>query len=335
MSTAIIPSRFGVEQEHFILHSDGLPPLHSEIDSLWRKLCKRGFRVRAVNAEGCVLSVESSLPTGPICISCEACTNTLEVSFPPFVSMSGFRRLYEDTWALLRSLLSQLDIELKLGGTLASNLPQVFWRPKESDPDQKRLRSILAARNQKGILQHHSFPALVAATQVSLDACHSSEIRLLPLYYSFEFLIPLFFSTSPRFARYESQCVRPQILDSNFDTNSGLVCVPKEIPCDITNYERLRAPHDHSFVALRGIDPAQQRLEFRSACSQNNVERVLQLVQFRIAVSEAVHEGKTGKWCPRKTFWKACSGEDVPEAEEALEILAPFLARRSVALSVA
>lgn len=277
---------FGVEQEHFILHADGTPPDHSEMDDLYSRLRERGFRTRGTDRQGRILSVETALPEGDLVVCNDACTHILEVAFPVFSSLELFRNLYVETWDLLQSELLSLGLRIHYGGVLEPR-PGVAWRPKETDPEGTRMARFLTRSPLNTPLFHRDFPAWFAATHVSLTIPDAEAYRLLPHYYALEFLSPLAFSNSREFQGVRQHCIRPLAWMENYSREYPLVGVPLKIPTGPEEYDRFRQLsvfRDHSFVAVRG----QNRLEFRSTCSQNTIEDVIDAIMLRLVMNRIV-----------------------------------------------
>lgn len=279
---------FGVEQEHFILHADGTPPNHSEMDLLYFRLKGSGFRTRATDRQGRILSVAAKLREGELVVCNDACTHILEVAFPVFNSLDHFRNVYVETWDLLHSVLQSLGLKIHYGGALEPR-SEIFWRPKETDPDGTRLARFLSRTPLNNPLYHQDFPAWFAATHVSLTLPDAEAYRLLPKYYAFEFLSPLAFSTSRKFQGVERHCIRPLAWFQNFPEEDPLVGIPGNIPTEIAEYDRARESaccRDYSFVSIRGGN----RLEFRSTCSQETVDDLIDAIQLRLAVDRLVQQ---------------------------------------------
>ncbi|WP_373652687.1 hypothetical protein [Schlesneria sp. DSM 10557] len=316
--------QFGVEQEQFVLHDNGTAPSHEEIDRLWAGLCGSGFQIHAVNNHGRVLSVARMVTQGLLVVTNDSCTHIVEVALPPYRSLTDFRRDYCETWGLVTEQLRGLGLQLRLGGALPMPVREVHWRPKETDPEGERLYKLVHREPLNTPLFHSAFPACFAATHISLGVREQEAINLLAGYYSFEFLVPLWFSTSPQFQSVKAHCVRPLAWEANFHQPYPLLGIPDPLPCDLAEYELYRSQcflRDYSFVAIRNAE----RLEFRSACSQPTVEAVEQLISFRMAIDAAVRDGVTGDWCPRTAFDDACLGRPVAALPKARELLGPYL----------
>lgn len=272
-----------MEQEHFVFHADGSSPTQSDIDEMWRSLAGTGFKPRGVNEQGQVLSLQRNTDWGPLVVTNDSCTHILEVAFPKMRDLVAFESLYLETWGLLVQKLSDLGLRLQFGAALPNGVGDVNWRPKESDADGKRLRSIVTRAPLPSPLFHASFPACFAATHVSLEIAQEEAMERLPHFYAFEYLVPLYFSNSPEFQGVRKHCVRPLAWVANFHLPYPLLGIPEPLPKTLKIYEQLRAEcfgRDYSFIAIRSTS----RVEFRSACSQNTVDDVLRLVRFRLTV---------------------------------------------------
>ena len=115
--------------------------------------------------------------------------------------------------------------------------------------------------------------------------CSSDLIRKLPCFYACEYLIPCEFSNSPEFQGFRAHCVRPLAWLANYHRPYPLLGIPDPLPTTLEEYAEMRnqSPgRDYSFVAIRDTE----RLEFRSACSQNSVDDIIRLIQFRLRTDQ-------------------------------------------------
>jgi hypothetical protein len=323
--------KFGVEQEQFVFHADGTPPSHEETDQLWAQLQQRGYEILYSDAHGRVLSVGRNLSEGPIVVSNDACTNIVEVALPPFRSLARFREVSCQTWNDIEEELKHLGLRIRRGGALPDGLDNVQWRPKATDPDGERLFRFVHRTPLNDPLFCSNLLACITATHVSLGVPDTEAVRLLPSYYAFEFLVPLWFSTSPRFLSVEGHCVRPLTWMANFPQSYPLIGILDPIPRDMTEYAALRAQcpsRDYSFVAIRN----EERLEFRSADSQESITTMEQLIRFRLAVDLATQNGVIGNWNPRTMFQNACLGKPIEILSEAVDSIKPYFDQCGVAM---
>jgi hypothetical protein len=274
---------FGVEQEHFLFDESSLPPTHEKIDMLWDCLLKDGYLVRARTPKGMVLSVERLTNDGTLVISNDSCTHIIEIAFPKMQCLRRFRDLYESTWAYLQDHLRALGLTIRFGGTINAAPREIHWRPNEKDPEGTRLMQFLERETISHPLFCRFIPSCIAATQVSLEIPEHEAIQKLPYFYSCEPVIPLNFSNSSEFQGEKAHCIRPLILLANFHQPYPLLGIPESIPKSLDEYEMMRSQcsgRDYSFVAIRDAN----RVEFRSACSQNTVEDVVRLIQCRLEI---------------------------------------------------
>lgn len=297
---------FGVEHEQFILHADGTPPSHGEMDELYALLCRRQFVIGYIDAQSRVLSVVRATEIGQVLVTNDCCTHVLEVVFPPSNDLDAFRRACREVFHTMLSVLGELGLAICRGAALHAPR-QVFWRPKTNDPEGARLNDLLHRPTLDHPLFCAALPACITATQVSLNVTISDAIRRLPGYYQFEPLVPLLFGNSPEFQGVRGRCVRPLAWMANFAPSYLLLGVPETIPASLAEYEQMRQSsklRDYSFVAIRGAE----RLEFRSACSQDTIDDVVLLVRFRLAVDRACDEFRAApNASPRAEFVGACT----------------------------
>jgi hypothetical protein len=90
------------------------------------------------------------------------------------------------------------------------------------------------------------------------------------------------------------------------------------------------AAKDYSFVAIR----TPERLEFRSACSQNDVQSIETLIRLRLAVDGAARDGIEADWDAWAAFDDACWGREIGILAYAEDLLTPYLQRSGVTLPV-
>lgn len=272
---------FGIEQEHFIFDETGATPTPEAIENLWSILIQEGFQVRGVSPEGTVLSIERMTDDGPLVITNDSCTHIIEAAFPKMNCLQRFRELYEATWDQLRDKLQLLGLAIQLGGSLREAPSEIHWRQKESDPKGERLKKFLTRNAIDHPLFCQAFPACFAATHVSLEMPAQEAIAKLPYFYSREYLVPLEFSTSKEFQGVHAHCIRPLAWLANFHQPYPLLGIPESIPTTLEEYQQMQTQcsgRDYSFVAIRDAN----RLEFRSACSQNSIDDVERLLRFRL-----------------------------------------------------
>ena len=324
---------FGIEQEHFVLHTDGSPPAHAEIDQLYDALRTDGFRTRTTNRHGQVLAVSRPTEFGELVVTNDSCTHILEVAFPPLRDLSEFRAMYAEVFGLLNERLRPHGLSIQRGAVFDPPPLEIHWRPKETDPEGERLKKFISREPLVHPLFAASFPALFAATHVSLSVPADEAYPRLESYYAYEFLVPLLFSNSRSFQGVAGHCIRPLAWLANFHQPYPLLGIPDPIPTSRQQYEAQRSAspfRDYSFVAVRDA----HRLEFRAACSQDTVEEVEQLIRFHLAVDAAVTRGvrpPIDGWTPQTLFQQACL-EPTPELIEVARAALETLGEESHAL---
>jgi len=315
--------RFGVEQEHFVLHADGSVPSAETIESVWRSLAELGYKDLIRNENGELLGVSRDDTLGRLIITSDACTNIVEVAFPPMDSLTLFADFYETVWSDVREALTREGLQVVMGGVLPDPLSDVVWRAKQSDVGGKRLSWLLSRPENPGEpMFMPEIAAHVAATQISLGVMAKLAATLLPTLYGFEFLAPLWFSQSPRFLGVSAHCIRPLVIERNFQHCMTTVGVPQNPPRNIEEYQHQFAGknvRDYSFIAIRDED----RLEFRSTCTQPTSADICDLIRLRRSVADAARAGISCEWDSKAAFQDACCGRPTP-AQQAADLLAPF-----------
>ncbi len=318
--------RFGVEQERFVFHSDSAPPSHAEIDALYERLNAQGFERGVSDAAGRCLAVVRRTEAGDLIVTNDCFTHVVEIAFPPSTSLTEFAALYQETTGLVDRCLAELGLAVRTGGAVDPPA-EIHSRPKADDPGGARLSAILNRPALNHALFCPAIPACIAATQVSLGIAADDALTGLPRFYQFEPLVPVLFGNSPTFQGVRGACVRSWAMMENFPTTHPLLGVPARIPRSAAEYaQMLQAGNsrDYSFVAIR----SPQRVEFRSACSQNTLDEILLLIRFRLAVEKATRQGEPmeqGKPAasdsPRELFLEACRNGPGPWCAALLEPL--------------
>src|SRR5438045_2355987 len=133
---------FGVEHEQFVLHDDGTPPTHHEMDALYGLLREQGHSIGSCDAQGRILSVERSTNSGTLIVTNDFFTHVLEVAFPPYSDLERFRDCYLEEFAIIETALRELDLKIHSGGALNPSR-EIFCRPKATDPASLRLNEVL------------------------------------------------------------------------------------------------------------------------------------------------------------------------------------------------
>lgn len=300
------PIHFGIEQEHFVFHCNGETPSHEVIDELWRLLLGQGFQIQATNPSGRVLSIWKQTEWGPLVILNDSCTHIVEVAFPKIDSLDTFRKLYEETWEALEQHMRSLDLQIRYGGALPQAPAITHWRPKNSDPTGERLIAFTKREPIYNPLFSPDFPACFAATHVSLNIPDDQAIAMLPYLYAHEHHVPQEFSNSKSFQGISAHCIRPLAWYANFQQPYPLLGIPDPIPRTLEDYSMARAActrRDYSFIAIRDTS----RVEFRSSCSQNSLDDILRLLQFRLETVQSFDPSHAYVIeSPKERFLSAC-----------------------------
>jgi len=304
-----LSSSFGVEQEHFIFR-DGLPPSRSDVESLFLHLSRFGY-VAKHDATGSLRGAAKKTRFGSVAVMPDFCTHILELVFPPLRSFDEFYVLYEQSLGEVQAALTALGMSIVYGGSLP-NVPvssEIFYSsPAAQDRGALFVDRILPSAP----FANRLFFAAMAATQVHI-ATVDRPAQLLPVLYRFEYLIPLMFCTESIFAGRRALCARSLMYRDGFDERFWPAAYPAPVARSIAEYDRLLASStpqlkDYSLIALR-----KHGLEFRSACSQETVGRIIELVAMRFLMLASANTPSAGA-SNRREYYELCERGDRDEA---------------------
>lgn len=167
------------------------------------------------------------------------------------------------------------------------------------------------------------FSAVMCATHVHLPATSPGVYGLLPFLYSYEYLIPLLFSTSHAFRGQSAHCVRPLMYRDSFTDSYPATAFPVQVPDSPDAHRALIAAsypfvRDYSFIVPRSFGT----VKFRTACAQDSARAALELTALYIAIWHLSRQGvMSAVPNPRDHFYRVCelgltgcdanAGEDV------------------------
>lgn len=296
----------GIEQEHFIA-KDGRAPTLSEMANVFQSLVTQGYRP-ARSAKGLLAQVNTDVPGGYIAIKNDCSTGIIEVAFPPFRDPLPLKELYERTWGHIRDSLTMHGMTIIHGGRLHPPLPGLHLL---DFPGMEWLTTRPMPPSNSAF-QTRYYTATICSTQMHFNILDDSLCSMLPRLYAFEYLIPLLYSNSPATHPTPAHCARPLVYRDSLPAEYRTVCVPASIPDSKAAYEERMAEsgdidRDFSFVLPR---PEIGTVEFRSACSQDQVDAILEIVALRISILLAAMAT-----CPiedrnaRDLFFQVCEGD--------------------------
>jgi len=281
----------GVEVEYFIAHTfpDGsfkLATKHEYLEVMEHLKNDFGYKDRNLaNQPG---RVSKDTEHGFIAIKPDFAWHILEISLPP-------RRDLDALKVLLDRIIFEVDTclaKVKLSRLNLSCLPDV---PHDAElVDLDRLRGhidALKTQDSGSIYSAPIFPALIVATHVHLNVLNEKTYKLLPALYEKEPAAREQFCRAQSFRGQKSNKHREKFYQTSLGPDYKLCDIPSPIPSSIAEYCVLFNssakifPNDNFFGArdLTTIRPTRYgTLEFRSACSFLESEKIMDIVRFRI-----------------------------------------------------
>lgn len=308
--------RFGVEHEFFVLAKDNSPPELSQMHDYFVRIAEanHGKTSYRHNIASSVL-----IPTtfGNLEIKNDYCTHILEFAFPPVIQPSDFITLFADIENQTRHLFDVLGLTVVPGGVI--EIPREFHICPSHDDSGQRTKQVLSRALPHKPLANLNFNAAIAATQIHLDLFDEKIYGCLPILYDLEYIIPLCFSESTNLFGCAAHCIRPLVYFDNFEDAYLANAVPISIPHSKAEYERLLGKtkgfiRDYSFIA----PTAYRTIEFRTGCSQKDVNHILEMVAFRVvALMACLNKSPVSSGNSRKHFIDVCISGNAPESFKA------------------
>lgn len=279
--------KFGVEQEHFIL-KNGKPPQHTDIEDLFNLLRQNGFYPICINGDGKIGTIAKETTHGTLSIKNDFCTHILEVAFPPLSNLNDFICYYEENFETIKAALFSLGMNIEYGGILHT-LPNevILYAPNQATTiRQQRLVNRYVEPKR---FSEVKFFAAICATQIHVEMPTNDLYNYLPQLYAYDYLAPLFFSNSKLFNNQRAHCVRPLIYRDSFDLSYRTYGFPSFIPKSQSDYENFIKNSTGFIKDYCLIIPREDlgTIEFRSACAQNSIATILELIVLRILVTYA------------------------------------------------
>ncbi len=303
---SFFPASFGLEQEHFIL-KDGAAPNSDDIVELFNRLSRRGLGVYNKPTDGTAGVVALETRFGRLEIKTDGFTHVLEVAFPPLRYPAELITLYDDAWGGIRQEIEPMGMTLQMGGCLPNELADRQSFPVSAD-SLKRQQILLTREMPQALFSVDLLSAVMCATHVHLPATSPGVYGLLPVLYSYEYLIPLLFSTSHEFRAQTAHCVRPLMYRDSFADSYLVTAFPVQIPNSPDAHQALIAAshpfvRDYSFIVPRSFGT----VEFRTACAQDSAQAALELTALYIAIWHLAQQGVMSTIAdPRSHFYRVC-----------------------------
>lgn len=295
---------FGIEEEFFVMHGSGRAPATDEIDALFIKLCELGCRGVGGSALGVPGGAVFEADGRAAVIKTEHCTHVLEIAFPPLTCPLEFCELWKQVFGLLTAAMDWLGLRIQAGSVLGE-VPSHHVRPNENDPGGARQRRLIERPSTGSELFVAELFAVICSTQVSLGAAWQGVAANLESYYALEYLFPLLYSRGSRFGEQQAHSIRPLIMQANFTAEFGQVGFPADVRQSVAENEMgaTVGRRSYAYIARR-----ENRVEFRSADCQGDVDRVLEIAALRLLIHELVKGGyrEPDIDSSRNRFFDAC-----------------------------
>jgi len=281
----------GVEVEYFIARAtDASFQLATESEYMDTIICLKkdhGYHDRGLPDQPGRVSRDTD--SGFVVIKPDFAWHILEISLPPRktpgeISQLLYNVLHEVDCALSKAKLKRLDI---------SCLPD---RPKSMDLVKlDRLGQIsqtFQPRRSDRPTQDPTFPAYIAATHVHLNVSSESTLTMMPRLYALDRIINEKFNRARTFCGQSYENVRTSMYRDTLGEDYLLHTYPIKPATNLAelsdqmNRSPKLFPMDTFFPVrdMSYIRPTRYgTLEFRSACSYKNVEKIEEIVRWRLA----------------------------------------------------
>jgi hypothetical protein len=293
----------GIEEEVFVLRG-GIPAPLKEVRSIFHDILSQGFHTAHSDGQGLPVQVNLELRNGYVAVKNDYCSHILEIAFPPENDPTQFAAIYEDVWSTVSNAAKSRGFELVRKGYLPLEPVELLYTERTDWFVNRTL-------GQKPYADRH-FGSKICAAQTHFNILSDSFYSSLSRLYSLEYLFPLAFSSSATVHDGRKvRCIRPLIYRDNFPENYGPVGVPLEIPTSAKEYADFLAKsshqvkRDYTFIAPRPFGS----VEFRSACVQPNLDKLLEVVALRAASIEiCTNEIGRSKNDSYELFYDVCEG---------------------------
>jgi gamma-glutamylcysteine synthetase len=271
----------GVEQEFFIFGSNGETPTLEKMGEFFRFLGTLGYRLSSFSMDGLPQSANFDYEFGYVSVKNDFCTHIIEFALPPVSDPLQFSEIYLKTLNDIETALKSILLSIRKGSTLPTFPSDTVFIPGHSRLEWFRGRELPLPKSH---LTHRFFTTMMCATQVHLNISSNTFYRLLPSLYALDVIVPLVFANGTNFNGEIAHCPRVIAWCQNFPEKYLAAGYPENIPDNGNKYEKMIANSADFQRDYTLITPRQSgSVEFRSACSQDSLESILQLIAFRIA----------------------------------------------------
>jgi len=281
---------FGVESEYLVLRQgtqdeylDGIRFLQL-LDQL---KTKHSYKQRSSED---IWRISKDTEWGFVTIKPDFGFHILEISYPPRGCPRELRVLIKRTLTEVDEALDQIDFERAPYGVVRN--PEFAFECVQIDRLKNFIEQFSPRTQNSSKYYFPHFPAMIAATQVHLNISHEGVFRDLTAMYELEWKIVDEFSTSTQFNNEILGCARTLLYEETLSSDYRLKNIPNPIPTDIESYvelfnsSRTLFKHD-TFFPVRDMTAIRPRpfgsIEFRSTCTQGDVDRILGICAYRAA----------------------------------------------------
>ncbi|WP_404308258.1 hypothetical protein [Neorhodopirellula lusitana] len=220
--------KFGIEHEFFMLReTDDHVPTLSEINRFFDHVCQSHSGFGQIHCRGCFTDVELEISGHVVCISCEAFTHVVELTFPPLDSVEEFAFLIETALILVDRSARYTGLKRLASSSLSTDFQNVIRCNSRTDHNGDRVSGLLGLPDSGRPFYHRAALRSVAATQMSVDL-HPFADYVKNLY-SVEMFIPRYFSNSKEMLGASGHCLRPLYLWDYFKGLEIWTGIPQDI----------------------------------------------------------------------------------------------------------
>ena len=233
--------------------------------------------------------ISRDVDMGFVVIKPDFAWHILEVSLPPCKSLDEIETLLQDVLCTVDAVLAKFGLE-RLDLSCLSDPPSSIDLVKLDRLGQ--ISETFKPKTAERPTQDPEFPAYVAATHVHLNVSNEQVLAYFPMLYHLDRLIASRFTRGKLFMGQNYVKVRKALYRDTLGSDYLLHTYPpapatslNEL-CDQMNRSPKLFPRDGFFPVrdMSYIRPTRYgTLEFRSACSFNHVDKIIDIVKWRQA----------------------------------------------------
>lgn len=278
--------RLGLEQEYFLFREDGRVPAVEDMSKLFSELSSlKSSMSTQPRTDGNSFFALSRQDSGSVQIHNDFCTHILELSFSPCTSYAEFNDLYQRVHEVLRSAIVRSGLILRSGAYFDISSDEVVFVHPCDATTASRYTWLKERQVPSREFSRPLFNAMMTATHVHVETRLETLTPRLPALYEVEYLSPLLFSNSTSMSDGQHiHCLRPLMWRDAFPDVYLAAAFPAQLPSTLRDYKAFLDStegfvRDYTFICPR---PNYGTVEFRSTCSQPNLDNLEALLGFRI-----------------------------------------------------